>query len=127
MADAEQVEMHLVLGEVFERAKRGFGGDSKITEGAGLSNGPTEMERAVPLQCHLSRALTGLRSIEAEVGKLESFPARVQGDDALTPGRTGLFEEKGHGVCLGLSWNRDLHPSHVFPEQTMGNATPDRL
>src|SRR5215813_11528258 len=98
MADAEQIEMHFVLGEVLEGAKRGFGSDSKIAEGAGLSNGPTDMERAIPLQRHLARALSGLRSTEGEVGKLESFPARAQGDDTLTPRRTGLFKEKRHGL-----------------------------
>src|SRR5215475_618942 len=111
MADAEQIEVHFVLGEVLEGAKRGFGSDSKIAEGAGLSNGPTDMERAIPLQRHFRRALTRLRSTEAEVRKLESFPARVQGDDTLAPRRTGLFKEKRHGLPRPeLEPGASLHP-----------------
>src|SRR5215510_11846088 len=111
MADAEQIEMHFVLGEVFEGAKRSFGCNSKIAKGAGLSNGPTDMERAIPLQRHLRRALTRLCSTEAEVGKLESFTARVQGDDTLTPRRTRLLEEKRHGLPRPeLEPGASLHP-----------------
>src|SRR5262245_31902028 len=111
MADAEQIEMHFVLGEVFEGAKRSFGSDSKIAEGAGLSNGPTDMERTIPLQRHLRRPLTRLRPAEAELRKLESFPAGVQGEDALATRRAGWLKERRHGLRRReLEPGASLHP-----------------